>query len=407
MLPRREALMATITFEGVTKVYPGGTEAVSELDLQIGDGEFMVFVGPSGCGKSTALKMVAGLEGVSEGTIAIGDRVVNELPPKDRDVAMVFQDYALYPHMTVYDNMAFSLKVRKLGKADIKGRVHDAAVILGIEDLLDRRPKALSGGQRQRVAMGRAIVREPQAFLMDEPLSNLDAKLRVQMRAEIRRIQTTLGVTTIFVTHDQTEAMTMGDRVAVLKRGRLQQVDTPQALYDRPTNLFVAGFIGSPAMNMVEATLDRRDGRLVARFGSASLELDPALVARRPDLERFEGRRLVLGIRPEHIQHERFAGLEPEGRRLPAKVDLVESLGSEILVHFDVDAPPVLTEDTRELARDREETDKLEGLVEERVSTFVAKIDPRAHAQLGDTLPLLVDTSRLHLFDPDDGSRIE
>ena len=399
--------MATITFEDVTKVYPGGTEAVSDLHLQIGDGEFMVLVGPSGCGKSTALKMVAGLEGISGGTITIGDRVVNELPPRDRDVAMVFQDYALYPHMTVYDNMAFSLKVRKVAKTDIKERVHDAAVILGIEELLDRRPKALSGGQRQRVAMGRAIVREPQAFLMDEPLSNLDAKLRVQMRAEIRRIQTTLGVTTIFVTHDQTEAMTMGDRVAVLKKGRLQQVDTPQVLYDQPANLFVGGFIGSPAMNMVEATLDRRDGRWAVHFGSSSLELDPELVAARPGLAKLEGKRLVLGIRPENIQHERFAGLDPEGRRLNAKIDLLESLGSEILAHFSVDAPPVLTEDTRELARDREETDRLEGLVEERVSTFVAKIDPRAKAQLGETVPLVVDTSRLHLFDPDDGSRID
>jgi multiple sugar transport system ATP-binding protein len=299
--------------------------------------------------------------------------------------------------------MGFSLKVRKFSKADIAKRVHDASVILGIEDLLDRRPKALSGGQRQRVAMGRAIVREPQAFLMDEPLSNLDAKLRVQMRAEIRRIQTRLGVTTIFVTHDQTEAMTMGDRVAVMKKGHLQQVDTPQVLYERPANLFVGGFIGSPAMNMVEATLARQDDRLVVRFGSSWLGIDPAMAA---GLERFEGRRLVLGIRPETIQHERYAGLEPEGRRLSAKIDLLESLGSEILAHFDVDAPPVLTEDTRELARDREETDKLEGLVEERVCTFIAKIDPRAQVRLGDTVPLVVDTSRLHLFDPDDGSRI-
>ena len=399
--------MATITFEGVTKIYPGGTEAVSDLDLQIGDGEFMVFVGPSGCGKSTALKMVAGLEGISEGTITIGDRVVNELPPKDRDVAMVFQDYALYPHMSVYDNMAFSLKIRKFTKSDIRGRVQDAAVILGIDDLLDRRPKALSGGQRQRVAMGRAIVREPQAFLMDEPLSNLDAKLRVQMRAEIRRIQTDLGVTTIFVTHDQTEAMTMGDRVAVIKKGHLQQVDTPQVLYEQPANLFVGGFIGSPAMNMVEARIDRDDGRLGVRFGSTRLELDPAVIARRPDLETFEGRRLVLGIRPEGIQHERYAGLDPKGRQLRAKIDLLESLGSEVLAHFAVDAPPVLTEDTRELARDREETDRLEGLVAERVSTFVAKIDPRAQVRLGDTVDLVVDTSRLHLFDPEDGSRIE
>ncbi len=399
--------MATITFEGVTKVYPDGTEAVSDLDLQIGDGEFMVLVGPSGCGKSTGLKMVAGLEGVSRGTITIGGRVVNELPPKDRDVAMVFQDYALYPHMTVYENMAFALKIRKRRKAAIDGRVRDTAAILGIAELLDRRPKALSGGQRQRVAMGRAIVREPQAFLMDEPLSNLDAKLRVQMRAEIRRIQTNLGVTTIFVTHDQTEAMTMGDRVAVLKKGRLQQVDTPQALYDHPTNLFVAGFIGSPAMNMVEANLGREDGGLLVRFGSTRLELDPALVARRPGLEKYEGRRVVLGIRPENIEDERFAGYAPEGRRLRAQIELRESLGSEVLVHFDVDAPPVLTEDTRELARDREDTEELEDRVEDRVSTFVAKIDPRAEVRLGDTVQLVVDTSRLHLFDPDDGGSID
>ncbi len=398
--------MATITFEGVTKVYPGGTEAVRDLDLAIDDGEFMVFVGPSGCGKSTALKMVAGLEGVTEGTIRIGDRVVNELPPKDRDVAMVFQDYALYPHMTVYDNMAFSLKIRKLGKAAIDERVRETADILGIEDLLDRRPKALSGGPRLRVAMGRAIVREPQAFLMDEPLSNLDAKLRVQMRAEIRRIQSNLRVTTIFVTHDQIEAMTMGDRVAVMKRGHLQQVDTPKVLYDEPTNLFVAGFIGSPAMNMVEAELEREDVGTFVRFGSTRLLLDPALVAARPQLQGYEGRRIVLGIRPEGIQDERYAGVDPEGRRLRATVDLVESLGSEVLAHFDVDAPPVLTEDTRELARDREQTDLLEGRLAERSSAFIAKIDPRAHLQVGEAVQLVVDTSRVHLFDLDDGRRI-
>jgi multiple sugar transport system ATP-binding protein len=399
--------MATITLDSVTKVYPDGTEAVSDLDLHIGDGEFMVLVGPSGCGKSTGLKMVAGLEGVSRGTITIGGRVVNELPPRDRDVAMVFQDYALYPHMTVYENMAFALKIRRLGKAGIDGRVRDAAAILGIQDLLHRRPKALSGGQRQRVAMGRAIVREPQAFLMDEPLSNLDAKLRVQMRAEIRRVQTNLGVTTIFVTHDQIEAMTMGDRVAVLKKGLLQQVDTPQALYDHPANLFVAGFIGSPAMNMVEAHLGKEDGRLVVRFGSTQLELDPALVARRPALEKYAGRRVVLGIRPENIQDERFAGVAPEGRRLRAEIDLREALGSEVLVHFNVDAPPVLTEDTRELARDREATEELEDRITDRVSAFMAKIDPRAEVQVGDTAQLVVDTSRLHLFDPNDGRGIE
>jgi multiple sugar transport system ATP-binding protein len=254
--------------------------------------------------------------------------------------------------------------------------------------------------------MGRAIVREPQAFLMDEPLSNLDAKLRVQMRAEIRRIQSNLRVTTIFVTHDQTEAMTMGDRVAVMKKGRLQQVDTPKVLYDEPTNLFVAGFIGSPAMNMVEAELDRDGAGTFASFASTRLRLDPALLARRPHVERYEGRRVVLGIRPEDIQDERFAGIEPEGRRLAATIDLLESLGSEILAHFDVDAPPVLTEDTRELARDREETDRLEGRAEERRSTFVAKIDPRAEVRVGEPVQLVVDTSRVHLFDPEDSRRI-
>jgi multiple sugar transport system ATP-binding protein len=399
--------VATIEFDGVAKVYPDGTEAVSDLDLSIGDGEFMVLVGPSGCGKSTGLKMVAGLEGVSRGSIAIGDRVVNELPPKDRDVAMVFQDYALYPHMTVFENMGFALKIRKVPKSEIDRRVRDAATILGIQELLERRPKQLSGGQRQRVAMGRAIVREPRAFLMDEPLSNLDAKLRVQMRAEIRRIQTNLGVTTIFVTHDQTEAMTMGDRVAVMKRGHLQQVDTPQALYDHPANLFVGGFIGSPAMNMVEATLRRSNGDLVAGFGSSELVLDPALVQARPDLKRYEDRLVVLGIRPEAIEDEAFAGGDSRGRRLEATVDLLESLGSEALVHFHVDVPPVVTEDTVELVRDREETEDVEGVVDDRASTFVAKVDPRADVRVGRPVALVVDTSRLHVFDRETGRAID
>jgi multiple sugar transport system ATP-binding protein len=399
--------VAPITFEGVAKVYPDGTEAVADLDLEIRDGEFMVLVGPSGCGKSTGLKMVAGLEGVSRGTIAIGEEIVNELPPKDRDVAMVFQDYALYPHMTVFENLGFALKIRKIPKAGIAERVRHVASILGIEELLERRPKQLSGGQRQRVAMGRAIVREPQAFLMDEPLSNLDAKLRVQMRAEIRRIQTTLGVTTIFVTHDQTEAMTMGDRVAVMKRGHLQQVDTPQALYDHPINLFVAGFIGSPAMNMVEATLRGNGADLVAAFGSSELVLDPAFVEQRPELKPYEnGGRVVLGIRPETIEHERYAGMDPHGRRLEATADLRESLGSEALVHFHVDAPPVVTEDTVELVRDREETDEVEGVIDDRTATFVAKVDPRADVRLGEPVPLVVDTSRMHLFDPQTGRAI-
>jgi multiple sugar transport system ATP-binding protein len=398
--------VAAITFESVTKVYPGGTEAVSDLDLEIGDGEFMVLVGPSGCGKSTALKMVAGLEGVSRGTVAIGDDIVNDLPPRDRDVAMVFQDYALYPHMTVFENLGFALKIRKMPKQAIEERVRQTAAILGIQDLLERRPKALSGGQRQRVAMGRAIVREPRAFLMDEPLSNLDAKLRVQMRAEIRRIQTELATTTIFVTHDQTEAMTMGDRVAVMKRGVLQQVDTPQALYDRPANLFVAGFIGSPAMNLVEASLARADGRVVARFGSTELAMDDAFVESHPEIRGYEGGRVVLGIRPETIEHERFAGLDPDGRRLNATVDLRESLGSEALVHFKVDAPPVLTEDAVELVKDREDVDEIDEAIEARASVFVAKIDSRADARSGETVPLVVDTSRLHVFDPKDGRAI-
>jgi multiple sugar transport system ATP-binding protein len=399
--------VATITFERVTKVYPDGTEAVRDLDLAIGDGEFMVFVGPSGCGKSTALKMVAGLEGVSRGEIAIGDRVVNELPPKDRDVAMVFQDYALYPHMTVYENMAFALKIRRKTKAEIGTRVREAARILGIEELLERRPKALSGGQRQRVAMGRAIVREPLAFLMDEPLSNLDAKLRVQMRAEIRRIQTELGVTTIFVTHDQTEAMTMGDRVAVMRRGLLQQVDAPQALYDRPANLFVAGFIGSPAMNMVEARIERGDGRLVARFGSSALDLDRGFVDRHPELARYEGRKVVLGIRPESLEHERAAAGDADGRRIHATVELREALGAEALVHFSLDAPPVVTDDTRELVQDAEDTEDVDEVIEQRASAFVARIDPKVDVRLGETVPLVVDTTELHVFDPDDGRALD
>jgi multiple sugar transport system ATP-binding protein len=398
--------VATITFESVTKIYPGGTEAVTDLDLEIGDGEFMVLVGPSGCGKSTALKMVAGLEGVSRGTVAIGDDIVNDLPPRDRDVAMVFQDYALYPHMTVFENLGFALKIRKVPKKGIEERVRQTAAILGIQDLLERRPKALSGGQRQRVAMGRAIVREPRAFLMDEPLSNLDAKLRVQMRAEIKRIQTELATTTIFVTHDQTEAMTMGDRVAVMKKGVLQQVDTPQALYDRPANLFVAGFIGSPAMNLVEASLAQTDGRVVARFGSTELAIDDAFIETHPEIRGYEGGRVVLGIRPETIEHERFAGLDPDGRRLNASVDLRESLGSEALVHFKVDAPPVLTEDAVELVKDREDVDEIDEAIEARDSVFVAKIDSRADARSGQTVPLVVDTSRLHVFDPKDGRAI-
>jgi len=303
--------MAEITLDNVWKVYDDGTEALRALSLDIADKEFVVFVGPSGCGKTTALRMIAGLESVTRGTVSIGDRVVNDVSPKERDIAMVFQNYALYPHMSVYDNMAFGLKLQKVPKTEIRTRVNDAARILGLEDLLERKPRALSGGQRQRVAMGRAIVRHPQAFLMDEPLSNLDAKLRVQMRAEIARIQQNLGVTTIYVTHDQTEAMTMGDRVAVLRKGRLQQVDTPQTLYDEPVNLFVAGFIGSPAMNLLEAELVDDDGTLFVRIGEITLPVGDELLAARPALRSYENRSVIVGLRPEDMEDASLRPMRP------------------------------------------------------------------------------------------------
>jgi multiple sugar transport system ATP-binding protein len=388
--------VAHIALDGVTKVFDDGTQAVSDLDLEVADGEFMVLVGPSGCGKSTALRMIAGLEEITAGTVTIGDAIVNELPPKDRDVAMVFQNYALYPHMSVYDNMAFALKVKKVPTAERDRRVRDAAKILGLTEYLDRKPKALSGGQRQRVAMGRAIVREPRAFLMDEPLSNLDAKLRVQMRAEIARIQTDLGTTTVYVTHDQTEAMTMGDRVAVLEDGVLQQVDAPQALYDRPANLFVAGFIGSPAMNLVEADLTRDGGGVVASFGEHRLTLAPELVASRPGLAAYEGGRVILGIRPEDMDDASMASDTPDDRRLRIDVDLVEALGSELLVHFDIGAQVIITDDDRELADGPDAT----------VTSFVARLDPRSGARQREPLELAVDMSRVHLFDPTSGAAI-
>jgi multiple sugar transport system ATP-binding protein len=402
---REAGAVAEIALEDVAKVYPDGTRAVSDLDLDIGDGEFMVLVGPSGCGKTTALRMVAGLEAISEGTIRIGERVVNQLPSKDRDIAMVFQNYALYPHMTVYDNMAFGLKLRKLSKQEIDKRVRDAARILGLEEFLKRKPKALSGGQRQRVAMGRAIVRHPQAFLMDEPLSNLDAKLRVQMRSEIARIQRELGVTTIYVTHDQIEAMTMGDRVAVIRKGILQQVDTPQALYDHPANLFVAGFIGSPAMNMVEASLGRTDGGLLAEFGGFRLRVDDETVQRRPKLRDYEGKNVVLGIRPEDIEDASLQPNAPTDRRISSTVEIREALGSLVMVHFKVPAPMVLTEDTKELASDvgTEALDALHEQAKKAESTFVAQLDPATTVREGDRIEMVVDTARLHFFDPETG----
>ena len=391
--------------EEVTKVYPGDVRAVSDLNLDIADGEFIVLVGPSGCGKTTALRMVAGLESITEGTIAIGGRIVNAVPPKERDIAMVFQNYALYPHMSVYDNMAFGLKLRKIARAEIDRRVREAAGILGLEELLQRKPKALSGGQRQRVAMGRAIVREPKAFLMDEPLSNLDAKLRVQMRSEIARIQNELGVTTIYVTHDQVEAMTMGDRVAVIRKGVLQQVDTPQVLYDHPDNLFVAGFIGSPAMNVVEAALSRSDGSASVEFGGFRLSLPEEVLAERPALKAFEGKRVIVGVRPEDMEDAALVAEAPADRRIRSNVMLREALGADVLVHFKIQAPAVMTEDVRELAGDvgQEALAAVERGAQAGESTFLARLNPRTGAREGEPIELVVDVHRLHFFDPETG----
>jgi multiple sugar transport system ATP-binding protein len=396
--------VAGIALEKVAKVYPDGTRAVTDLDLEIADGELVVFVGPSGCGKTSALRMVAGLEDITEGTVRIGDEVVNDLPPKDRDVAMIFQNYALYPHMSAYDNMAFALKMRGLGRAEIGRRVERAAEVLGLTDVLKKRPRTLSGGQRQRVAMGRAIVREPQAFLMDEPLSNLDAKLRVQMRAEIARIQRDLNVTTIYVTHDQTEAMTLGDRVAVLRDGVLQQFDVPKVLYERPVNLFVAEFIGSPAMNLVGADVVRDDGRLFAQLGEHRLALDDVL-ATRPAIAGYEGRRVILGIRPEDLEDASLTENVPPDRRLSAGVDIREDMGAEVFVHFAVAAPAVRGEDVRAAVGD-EAIEATAQHARTEGSLFVARVDRASSAREGDRLDLAVDTRRLHLFDIETGLAI-
>jgi len=396
--------VAEVVLSHVGKVYPDGTRAVRDLNLDIDDKEFLVLVGPSGCGKTTALRMVAGLEDISEGEVRIGDRVVNRVPARDRDVAMVFQSYALYPHLSVRDNIGFGLQLRKLPKNEINRRVEEAARILGLEDYLDRKPRNLSGGQRQRVAMGRAIVREPQAFLMDEPLSNLDAKLRVQMRAEIARIQRDLGVTTIYVTHDQTEAMTLGDRVAVMKKGELQQVAEPQVLYDHPTNLFVAGFIGSPAMNLLQGTLVGADeGDLELDLGSQKLQIDRVVLDQRPALRGYLGKKVVVGIRPEDMEDAALVSDEG-GSRLQSTADLVEAMGSDVLVHFVVDAPKVVTDDTKELARDVG-TDVL-GLEEKPQTDMVARFSPRTRARVGEPVTVHIDTDRLHYFDPDSGLSI-
>jgi multiple sugar transport system ATP-binding protein len=386
--------MAEITLEQLTKVYGDGTRAVSDLDLEIEDGEFVVLVGPSGCGKTSALRMVAGLEPISSGRVLIDGEIVNKLPPKDRDIAMIFQNYALYPHMSAFDNMAFGLKLRGMKRERRGDRVRSTATTLGLAEVLPKKPRTLSGGQRQRVAMGRAIVREPKAFLMDEPLSNLDAKLRVEMRAEIARLQRELGVTTIYVTHDQVEAMTLGDRVAIMRDGVLQQVAKPQELYDRPRNLFVAEFIGSPAMNLVGADLARSNGGLVAKFGETTLPVGEGVLSSRPGLPGFEGRRLILGVRPEDIEDARFGGGEP----LSATVDIREDMGAEVFVHFDPGAKMIAGEDVRAAVG--------EDAAEVKGSAWVARLDRDTAASERERIELAIDTDRLHFFDPESGDAI-
>jgi multiple sugar transport system ATP-binding protein len=393
--------VAGVTFSAVSKVYPDGTRAVSSIDLEAYDGELLVLVGPSGCGKTTALRMVAGLEEITEGEIRIGERVVNWVPAKDRDIAMVFQSYALYPHLSVKDNIGFGLQVRGLKRAEIDQRVVEVARVLGLDELLDKKPRNLSGGQRQRVAMGRAIVREPAAFLMDEPLSNLDAKLRVQMRAEVSRLQRDLEVTTIYVTHDQVEAMTMGDRVAVMRKGELQQVASPQELYDHPVNLFVGGFIGSPAMNMVEATLERSNGRLRAAIGDQPITLDPELLSARPGLHGFEGQRVIVGIRPEDFEDAALVPEVPEDRRLRGRVELREALGSEVLAHLTIQARQAVTDDVRELAADIEAPSPGVEASEAGEARIVASFGPRSRVREDETAEVAVDTRNLHFFDPE------
>jgi multiple sugar transport system ATP-binding protein len=380
--------MATIELENVKKVYPNGFEAVHGIDLQIAEGELMVLVGPSGCGKTTVLRMIAGLEDITAGVVRIGEQVVNDLPPTDRDIAMVFQNYALYPHMTVAENIGFALRLRKMPKDEIAQRVAEAARILGLSEWLERKPAQLSGGQRQRVAMGRAIVRRPSAFLMDEPLSNLDAKLRVQMRAEVTKIQRTVGVATVYVTHDQIEAMTLGDRVAVMRAGELLQCDTPQVLYDRPSDLFVAGFIGSPAMNLYEATLG--DDCKTARVGSQEVPLPAWARARGSGLATYAGKPLIVGMRPESLS---AAGEDAEAA-IVGRVDLVEALGSELQVHFTLDAHRVLVDEPTD-------ADTLASS-----GAGVARIDPHVAAKTGEQMRFAIDLDAMHFFDPDTGGAI-
>jgi multiple sugar transport system ATP-binding protein len=391
--------MAELQFSGVTKEFDDGTVAVNDLNLKIEDGEFVVFVGPSGCGKTTSLRMAAGLEEVTAGEIIIGGEVVNHLTPRQRDIAMVFQNYALYPHMTVSQNMGFALRLAHVDKPSILSRVKNAAGTLGLGTLLERKPRELSGGQRQRVAMGRAIVRNPKAFLMDEPLSNLDAKLRGQMRAEIARLQDELGTTTLYVTHDQTEAMTMGDRVAVLHAGELQQYDRPGGLYKTPANLFVAGFIGSPPMNLCVADVDRQGDTVIVQFGSNTLTLPPELLEQYPRVADYGGRQVALGLRPESFYRHSASG---DDQRISGEVNLVEVLGAEALVHVSTDARPVVSDLLLDTSDDPE---ALQGIQHGGLS-MITRADPRKPPQRGERVEIPVAADELHLFDPETGDAL-
>jgi len=396
--------MGQVSFENVGKAYPNGFEAVKDLNLEITEGEFLVMVGPSGCGKSTTLRMIAGLEEITSGKISIDDRIINDLPPKDRDIAMVFQNYALYPHMNVGDNIGFALKLQKRPKSEIKERVATAARILELTELLDRKPAQLSGGQRQRVAMGRAIVRRPQVFLLDEPLSNLDAKLRVQMRAEITDLQREVGVTTFYVTHDQVEAMTMADRVAVINRGVLQQVAAPQTLFDEPENLFVAAFIGSPSMNLMEGQLSNvgTSDEVVLQLGSHALAVPPSLLAARPALAGYLNRPIVVGLRPKDFEDASITPEHPTDQRLPVEVTNVEALGYEKIVYFDLDAKPVISED----ALDIEDESVAAEVLNRTTSQVSGRFDPATRVRSGETTEVCVDMANAHFFDLDSGAAI-
>ena len=391
--------MGAIDIKSAGKIYPNGTRALEDVNITINDGEFVVLVGPSGCGKTTLLRMVAGLEDITEGEISIGDKTVNDVAPKDRDIAMVFQNYALYPHMSVFDNMAFSLKLRKLPKDEIEQKVKEAAKTLEISELLDRKPKALSGGQRQRVAMGRAIVRNPQAFLMDEPLSNLDAKLRVQMRAELGQLHTQLQTTTLYVTHDQVEAMTMGDRVAVIRTGELQQIDTPREIYLKPKNIFVAGFIGSPSMNFVYANVGVNKSSIQLNFGNDQIEYKGEKLG---ELKAFENKEIVMGIRPEAFEDGNYANASEFSESIKVSVSLLEQLGSDSYIHFYKDIKPVQTEAIEEILADEGEDISVLG----DNTKFIARINPNSTVVEGKEIELKIDPSKLHFFDPETGDAI-